>query len=74
MDVFAADVEREFRSVFQWLARQDDLRVDHMIKVPHNARHLCLDVFPDSWGDVKMVTSNVQVHCVLSIKGIYLCS
>ncbi len=59
MDVFARNVERKFRSVLEWLERQDDLCVDHVIKVPQNARHLCLDVFPDSWGDVKMVTSNI---------------
>lgn len=59
VDVFARNVKRKFRSVLKWLERQDDLCVDHVIKVPHNARHLCLDVFPDSWGDVKMVTSNV---------------
>lgn len=74
VDVLSANVEREFRSVLEWLERQDHLCVDHVIKVPHDARHLCMNVFPDSWGDVKMVTSNVQVHCVLSIKGIYLCS
>lgn len=70
VNVFTADVERNFRSVLEWLERQDYLRIDHMIKVAHDARHLCVDIFPDGWGDVKMMTSNVQVHCVLSIKGI----
>jgi hypothetical protein len=42
--------------------------------VSHDACHLCLNVFPYSWGDVKMVTSNVQVHCVLSVKGIFQCA
>jgi len=74
VDVFSGNMEREFRSMLEWLERQDDLCVDHVIKVSHDARHLCLNVFPYGWGDVKMVTSNVQVHCVLSVKGIFLCA
>jgi hypothetical protein len=38
--------------------------------VAYDARHLCVNVCPDGRCDVKMVTSNVQIHCVLSIKGI----
>jgi hypothetical protein len=27
-----------------------------------NTGHFGLDVFPDGWGDVKMVTGDIQVH------------
>ena len=70
MDVFASNVEGQFRSVLEGFERQEDLCIDHMIKVAHNARHLCVNVCPDGRCDVKMVTSNVQIHCVLSIRGI----
>ncbi len=59
VNIFAANVERQFRSVLEWLKRQDDLRVYDVIKVPQNTGHFRMNVFPDGWGDVKMVTSNV---------------
>jgi hypothetical protein len=49
------------------------LRANNVIKMPQNAGHFGLDVFPDGWGDVKMVTGDVQVHCVLSKKERQLC-
>lgn len=73
VDIFAADMQRYFCVVLEWFDRQHDLRADNVIKMPQNTGHFGLDVFPDGWGDVKMVTGDVQVHCVLSKKEQRLC-
>jgi hypothetical protein len=73
VDIFAANMQRYFCVVFKWFDRQYDLRADDVIKMPQNTGHFGLNVFPDGWGDVKMVTGDVQVHCVLSKKEQRLC-
>lgn len=73
VDIFAANMQRYFCVMFEWFDRQHDLRADNVIKMPQNTGHFGLDVFPHGWGDVKMVTGDIQVHCVLSKKGQRLC-
>jgi hypothetical protein len=62
VNILAADMQGNFCSVLEWFERQDDLRADNVVKMSQNTGHFGLDVFPDGWGDVKMVTGDIQVH------------
>ena len=63
-DVLAGKVDSDFRLLLQLLHGEDDVDVDHMIKVTRHAFQLAGDVFTNGRRDFEVVSTDLQVHGV----------
>src|SRR6185295_2178558 len=62
MQVLAAHVQRDLGLLTNFVDREDDVGVDHVVEVPGHALELGTHVAEDGGRDFHMVTTHVQVH------------